>query len=247
MATCGNPMTMSRTIHVTANPKNVEQAFYQCAPGGSNAAAHLMIAANTEGYATLWISPKQVFTNVRRVCWDQNITDLGGGQWTIVNFLTPAEYNRLQGGNVDLGYTSPDFPPSGGPSSPQGDARNGVKTFAGGMNSYTDGVFHGGPNGVTTNDKAARFQHCVADNGNGTLTLTLAQPTGTLTKTVPGSIPDGQVRVEFASDLYNPDKHCTSSSKPTIACPSPDANGAVARNTVYGYTWHLDQIIVDAG
>lgn len=251
MATCGNPMTMSRTIHVSASPRNVEQAFYQCAPGGSNAAAHLMTSVNTEGYVTAWFSPKQVFTNVHRVCWDQNITDLGGGKWVIVNFLTPAEYQ----GQTDLGYTSPDFPPSAGPSSPQGDARNGVKVFEDQLSSYTNGVFRGGVDGVApTADKAARFKHCVVDNDNGTLTVSIAQPSGaTVSRTVPGNIPDGPIRVEFADDSYNPDKHCTQNATPTIACPRyvdpagnvwPNANGAEAPNHTYGLTWHWDNIEV---
>ena len=88
-----------------------------------------------------------------KVCWDQNITDLGGGKWTIVNFLTAAEYT----GKTDLGYTSPDFPMNGGPTSTQGPAANGVKVFRGGMNSYTNGKFHGGARGVTVSDKAARY------------------------------------------------------------------------------------------
>ena len=82
-----------------------------------------MTTVNTEGYVTVWFSPKQTFRNVSKVCWDQNITDLGGGKWTVVNFLTPAEYT----GKTDLGYTTPDFPGNGGPTSPQGPAANGVK------------------------------------------------------------------------------------------------------------------------
>jgi hypothetical protein len=53
--------------------------------------------------------------------------------------------------------------------------------FRGGMNSYTNGQFHGGAPGVTGSDKAARYKHCVINNGNGTLTT--------------------------ADDYYNPDKH----------------------------------------
>jgi hypothetical protein len=133
-----------------------------------------MTTVNTEGFVTVWFSPKQTFRNVSKVCWDQNITDLGGGKWTIVNFLTAAEY----AGKADLGYTSPDFPKSGGASSPQGAAANGVKVFRGFMNSYTNGQFRGGVRGITVSDKAARYQHCVVDNRNGTLTMMIAQPNG---------------------------------------------------------------------
>ena len=66
-----------------------------------------MTSVNTEGYNIAWFSPKQTFTNVRQVCWDQNLTDLGGGKWTQVLFLTQDEVARSKG---DLGFTSPEFP-----------------------------------------------------------------------------------------------------------------------------------------
>ena len=109
-------------------------------PGGDPDKGHMMTSVNTEGYVTAWFSPKQTFHNVTKVCWDQNITDLGGGKWTTINFLTAAEY----AGKTDLGYTSADFPRNGGASSPQGAAANGVKVFRGGMNSYTNGQIHEG-------------------------------------------------------------------------------------------------------
>jgi hypothetical protein len=194
-------------------------------PDGDPGKGHLMTSVNTEGYVTVWFSPKQTFENVSGVCWDQNITDLGGGKWTIVNFLTAPEY----AGKTDLAYTSPDFPKSGGASSTQGSAANGVKFFRGGMNSYTDGKMHGGARGVTVSDKAARYKHCVFDNGNGTLTTTTAQPNGrTISRVVSGSIPHGDIRLEFADDSYNPDKHF-------------DAKG-VPPNSSDLYTWHWDNI-----
>lgn len=246
---CGNPASTSRTIHVSppanevgapaGSVKNVESVFYPCLPNNDPALGHVMTSVNTEGYVTAWFAPKQTFTDVTRVCWDQNETWLGGGKWIIVNFLTPAEYGKLQNGQMDLGYTSPDFPPANGPSSPQGDAANGVKVFAGGMDSYTDRVFHGGPSGIGSQenpvtDKAGRYQHCVVDNGNGTLTLSMGQPNGsTLTSTVPGSIPNGPIKVEFADDNYNPDKHFHN--------PQTD----VPRDSSGLYTWHWDNIFVE--
>ena len=134
-----------------------------------------MTTVNTEGYVTVWFSPKPIFRNVSKVCWDQNITDLGGGKWTVVNFLTPAEY----AGKTDLGYTSPDFPENGGASFPARPCSKRRKVFRGGMNSYTNRQLHDGARGVTVSDKAARYKHCVIDNGNGTLTTTIAQPNGT--------------------------------------------------------------------
>jgi hypothetical protein len=222
---CENPNTSNRTIHLTSQVQASDVAFYHCMPDGDPAKGHLMTSVNTEGYVTVWFSPKQTFHNVSKVCWDQNITDLGGGKWTVVNFLTAAEYR----GKADLGYTSPDFPKNGGPSSPQGPARNGVKIFRGGMNSYTDAKLHGGASGVTVSDKAARYKHCVIDNGNGTLTTMMAQPGGrTISRIVTGSIPDDDIRVEFADDSYNPDKHFDAKGVP------PNSSGL--------YTWHWDNI-----
>ena len=124
---CENPNSTHRTIHLTSQQQAGDAAFYYCMPEGNQDKGHVMTTVNTEGYVTVWFSPKPIFRNVSKVCWDQNITDLGGGKWTVVNFLTPAEY----AGKTGLGYTSPDFPKGGGPSSPQGPAANGVKVFSG--------------------------------------------------------------------------------------------------------------------
>jgi hypothetical protein len=245
-AMCGHPANTHRTIHVEAGdneafqpanglPKDVSQSFYQCAPGGDPAKAHAMTSVNTEGYVTAWFSPRQVFSDVSRVCWSQNLTWMGGGKWTIVNFLTPTEYQ----GQTDLGYTSPDFPNETGVSSFQGEARNGVKYFSGSLRSYTNGTFNGGPDiGVGSQDnpitdKAARYQICVVDNDDGTLTLTLGGPNGPATSTVAGSIPDGQIRVEFADDNYNNDKHFSYPERP------------IERDSTGLYTVHWDDIIVE--
>ncbi len=222
---CENPNNSHRTIHLTSQQQANDAAFFYCMPDGNKDKGHLMTTVNTEGFVTVWFSPKQTFHNVSKVCWDQNITDLGGGKWTVVNFLTPAEY----AGQTDLGYTAADFPKGEGPSSPQGSAANGVKVFRGSMRSYTNGQFRDGAQGVTTSDKAARYKHCVIDNGNGTLTTTIAQPNGrTVSRTNTGRIPGGDIRVQFADDSYNPDKHF-------------DMRGAAANSTGL-YTWHWDNI-----
>ena len=74
------------------------------------------------------------------MCWDQNLTDLGGGKWTQVVFLTSGE---IGGKTADLGFTSPEFPDNGGPSSPCGDAAFGVKMFKGGLVAWQNGSFTG--------------------------------------------------------------------------------------------------------
>lgn len=230
---CMNPNTSSRTIHLSGPQQANDAAFFPCTFAGDGAKSHLMTTVNTEGYVTVWFSPKQTFTNVNKVCWDQNETFMGGGKWTMVNFLIPSEYQ----GQTDLGYTSPEFP-LGGASSPKGPAQNGVKVFLGGMNSFTNGVMHAGPQGVgnqqnPVTDKAGRYQHCVVDNNNGTVTLSMAQPNGTtLASTVPGNIPDGTIRIEFADDNYNPDKHFWNPEQP------------VARDSTGLYTTHWDNLVI---
>jgi hypothetical protein len=198
-----------------------------------------MTSINTEGYTIAWFSPKQTFSDVHRVCWDQNRTDLGGGKWTQVLFPTVAEI----GGDPDLGFTSPEFPNDGGPSTPRGSISHGVKIFGattsawsskGEWNQFTSGtvqrVFDWGNTAFnqTTNDKAPRYQQCVVDNENGTITLTRTEPDGTTqSRSAPGDIPNGAIRVVFEDDNYNPDKHQDPSR---------------ATNTSFGYTLHWDNI-----
>lgn len=252
---CGDPNGTRRTIHVEpgrglepgtgdsmwAVNRDITQAFYQCAPGGDPAKAHAMVSFNTEGYATVWFSPKQIFTNVTRVCWDQNITDLKPEKWTGLLFLLPSEYsgpNSQTRGRLDLGYDTHDFPD--GPTADQGPAQNGVSTHQGTMTSFSNGGnLFSLPRG-TNNDKAPRYQHCVIDNGNGTLTMTfnraasvpdgLPQPKDIVTRTGPGSIPDGTIRVVLTDEMYNPDKH----QEPPV---SRDSSGL--------YTWHYDNLVVE--
>ena len=54
----------------------------------------------------------------------------------------------------------------------------------------------------------------------------------TVSRTVTGNIPDGDIRVQFGDDNYNPDKHF-------------DAKGA-APNSTGLYTWHWDNIQIYA-
>jgi hypothetical protein len=241
---CGDPNATHRTIHVTppagepgapaGSKKDVEQAFYTCLPGGDPAKGHVMTSVNTEGYAVAWFSPKPTFTDVHRVCWAQNLTRLGGGKWTQIAFLTAAEVARSGG---DLGFTSPEFASRNGPTTPMGGAQYGVRVLrdpSDGLEAWRNGDFTGQRvQGATTTDKAPRYQHCVTDNENGTLAVSIAQPNGSVRQaTVAGEIPNGPIRVVFEDDSYNPDKHF-------------DANG-VAPNSSGLYTWHWDDVTVDA-
>ena len=81
-----------------------------------------------------------------------------------------------------------------------------------------------------TTDKAPRYQQCITDNENGTLTAIRSGPDGTLTSTAKGEIPNEPIRVVFEDDNYNPDKHNNGSTD------------GIARNSGLGYTWHWDNI-----
>lgn len=230
---CGDPNATHRTITVTDT--NRDAAFYPCAPGGDPAKAHVMTAVNTTGYVIAWFSPKPTFANVKRVCWDQNIQDLGGGKWTQVLFITQAEAARVHGA---LGFTSPEFSDPNGTGTDSGPASHGVKLVGGGMtawsslgewNEFTQGTVQrpfGGNVGQTT-DKAPRYQQCVTDNGNGTLTAVRTGPSGTQTSTVQGDIPNEPIRVVFEDDNYDP----------------PKRDGYSPNNL----TWHWDNIQITTG
>ncbi|HSJ61229.1 MAG TPA: hypothetical protein VK895_08355, partial [Jiangellaceae bacterium] len=74
-------------------------------------------------------------------------------------------------------------------------------------------------------DKATRFQNCMTDNGNGTITATQDRSTGRLTATVPGSFPDGTVTVMFHDHDYTPNKSEFPFQRPA-------------------YTFHWDNILI---
>lgn len=225
---CANPNTTGRTITLTSQQQANEAVFYRCEPESNIDKAHMMTTANTVGWVIVWFSPKPVFNNVAKVCWDQNITDMGGGKWVLVNFLTPTEY----AGKTNLGYSHPGVD---GVPGIAGAAKNGVKFFRHDVSTYTNNVFRQNVimDKSTVTDKAARFKHCIADNENGTLTISYVEPSGGMVKKiVPGAIPDGDVRVQFADESYNPDKHF-------------DAVG-VPHNSSKLYTWHWDNIEVFA-
>lgn len=255
---CGNPNTTSHNVfigggnnaHGEDSPaSDTAAAFMACLPGGNPASGHLMTSMNTEGYTQLWFSPKPLFNDVRKVCFDNNLTFLGNGQWFQLVFLTAAEAARkpvVDGVTIDtmaLGYTSPAFPAGGGPSTFQGTAGAGVRFLVNNpgngqahnlaIQAWSESQFQG--NGVTagpaTTDKAPRYQICTTDNGNGTLTVVNGSPDGTVhTNIIPGSIPDGQIRVVLEHDEYNPDKH--------------HGDQEIATNSGEGYTYHWDNLLV---
>ena len=52
---------------------------------------------------TVNVSPKQSFTNVRQVCWDVSLPDLGGGKWANIVRVPEATYLSILNTNPRRG------------------------------------------------------------------------------------------------------------------------------------------------
>jgi hypothetical protein len=223
---CNGPET-ARTI----DARQLDRYFWFCAPGGDPSKGHVMSAVNTTGYAILSFSPNQTFNNVHQVCWDQNLTDEGGGKWTNMVIVPESLYQRFA---PRMDYVATGFNADNGPGDfniqagdHPGTSVWGVKVFRGTLELYQgdDMFWSNGNSAVVTADKAARFTHCVSQTAPGQVTLTQEQPDGgTATYVAPGNIPAGPVRVVFQDDNYNP----------------PKRDGYNPDNV----TWHWDNILV---
>ena len=219
--------------------------IYRCVPGGDLEKAHIMTSiGDTSGYSIGAFTPKVTFADVREVRWDVNLTDLGARQWTEValipsdrfsfddlpcsntcgasthgqldavatgwaglgarSIITPDDSFREA--NNELGYSCSDCP------------------FGTGRRFGTDYA----QDDPSITSIAIRRQNYFRDNGDGTLTWGLELDDGSFDElTVPGSFPDGPVRVVFKDHSYTPMK-----------APST----ALAETT---FTWHWDNIEVD--
>ena len=230
---CEAPTTL-RDVNILGTPEKLDfsQLFWHCAPGGDAAKGHVMTAVDTTGYNIAWFSPKGYFTNVSKVCWDINETEMSRRKWTQVLFVSPADAVRYPSGSrttvggvpstargtggFDLGYTAPDFRDNGGPSAglfPQGGTLAGLQDLDGSaswfqnQDTYTS-RFLGpdSPDREQTTDKAARYKHCLTNGPNNTVEFTKDTAGGPVTRELSGQIPQGRVRVVFQDDNYNPPK-----------------------------------------
>jgi hypothetical protein len=170
-------------------------------------------------------------TNVRKVCWEINATDEGGGKWTNLVIVPEALYQRFAPrlDYVTAGFNTPNLPGDFNIQAEDHPGQQvwGLKDFRGTQTFFVDDDvrFYSGDTSYTTTDKAARYRHCVEETSPTTSQLTVARPDGTTsTYTLPSGIPDGRVRVIFQDDMYNPPKR-----------------DGYDPNTV---TWHWDNIVV---
>jgi hypothetical protein len=216
-----------RDVHIS----NHANLFWHCAPTGPDS-GHVMVGINTSGYAITGFTPKQSFNNLRSVCWDQNLTDLGGGKWFTVTIVPHATFishpntnpRAAQEGEgpFRLDYTLPEFDADNAPGdfNLQNQPRWQFKLFRNELRAFdrVSGTGDWGTSGgfVAGGDRATRYRHCLTENAAGDVVLTQngqSWNTGT-------SFPTGEVHVIFADDTYDADKH-----------------GGTGL-----YTWHVDNI-----
>lgn len=212
-----------------------------CAPGGDPTKGHIMLAATSVGYGQVDFSPRQSFSNVKKICWDQNLTDMGGRKWTQVVVIPESTYQQFGG---VLRYARQDLmldPAHGALSTGPG----GLIVFVNGRMGFHRASAPAGPvdhqldvpnsiwndfdsaNGTTSSDKATRYKQCISRNPNGSTHIERDTPVGHRSGDVAFGIPQGNVRVIFQDDFYDPFKGDL---------------GDRSHGTDPRMTWHFDNI-----
>ncbi|NNE11572.1 MAG: hypothetical protein HKN41_04920 [Ilumatobacter sp.] len=241
---CGAPTT-SRTIDVDRNTNvplggtvaDFDEMFWWCR-------GHMMTAVDVVGYNIAWFAPRPYFTDISRVCWDVNLTQMSSRKWTQVLFVSEtdatAHPSQRGSGGYDLGYTNPMF--RGQPGTPSAEILPVAGDLAG-LQVLNNGHFRWFENQdhwttdqnssqpvMGSTDKATRYTHCVEQLDPGTIRFTQERPAshgGFQQVDVPGTIPRGPVRVVFQDDNYNAPKG--EHYDPNVL------------------TWHWDNIVVETG
>lgn len=212
------------------------QHFYRCGTDGGVGNAHLMTSmGDVDGYSTLSMSPIQSFPTITQVCWDQNVTEQGGRQWTEV-LVVPA--SKVSDG--DLTHVNPEFF-GVDHTSKQHDGTTwgimvhgqywGLNVFANGTR-YVNSGYQWDRDIQGQESRAIRRQHCITANpGANTVTVSIGQGVnGTFVQTFPGHFPT-DARVILEQHSYTPDK-------------DGEACRQVGSLTGCRYTWHWDNVTV---
>jgi hypothetical protein len=224
---CDGPDTFRTVNGGQRTGTDVGDMRYWCSPGAPTN-GHLMTSVQTVEVAVLSFSPTRVFNNVRRVCFDINMNNLGEGKWVNLFVIPNADVVRLGGrldyssGNASLDPGQPAIPPGG----------YNLVFLRGTTLGYSDNSgtirfeWWGAHAGNMEPTAGPRHPLCVEDLENGQLRYSIYRPeTRTVgVRTGPGSLPDGDVRVIWQDGSYNPDKH------------GPPADGSL--------TWHYDNLTV---
>ncbi len=246
----------------TQTRSNPSAHVYQCLPGGDPAKGHQMAyAMDSSGYGFTGALPDQVFDNLREVSVDINTTTAGSRNFIEIKVI-PADQVF-----VNAMPCIPDLPCNDGwdyddinsvgagtnsqegtgltiatPAQPDGFAfdhyntevlTNGDRRFA--QCNGVDYCFHAATHETNT-DIRERFTHVFRDNGNGTLSFGIEQADNTFSWVeAPGAFPDGPVRVVVAFHNYTGTKDGN----------GPGFGGNLSPSTG-GFTWHWDNLSVDA-
>ncbi len=230
---CGGPDTQreldsmalqyvrDETTHFNNDLVRAEGFAYWC-PVGAN---HLMTSFNSGGYYHMDFRPDQVFTDVSRICWDQNSTAMGPGKWSELT-IVPLDVFRANGERMDYAHPSRDDTVAKWALR----VENGVwkgQFSSERMDSSNNRTTVDGSRGITTQEKAARPQHCVVDNGDGTVTMSRDRVEGgRQVDVLPGTFPAGEAVVVWSDVGYNPNKR-----------PDHDADEN---------TFHWDNLIIES-
>jgi hypothetical protein len=209
---CSAP-DQKRIVH-RSNP---DESFYECKQ-------HLMISeGDTSGYSIAFVSPDRTFnmSGAASVCWEVNLTDMGTRQWFEVGvipvsqpdlFVESSIASAVAGRSDVVVYPRADYAVTlwSGPSAWLG--KLGINGSINLANHFDAG-----------DDVATRYPMCFEDDGAGTLTTTITNPTTgatLLSHSRAGSFPKGPTKVMFEFKYYTPTK-----------------DGAVVSTT-----WHLDSV-----
>lgn len=222
---CGNPNVSARTVHVPDDDGQdlSAEVFYHCIPNGNPASGHFMTAMGPAGfgYSVLSLRPLQTFHDVTKVCIDASNTQLGGDVWWELSVVPKDDFDA-NGGRLDyitaqavgIDDTGLDFPDEAFVYQLWD---NKIRTYQG-MDETLFDWFE-----WSTADRAPRYQHCLTDNGDGTVTIDRAvgtpnccEPDGVRTVTVDGSFPAGESVVLIQHSTYDPPKHGSGPDQTTI-------------------------------
>jgi len=189
-----------------------------------------------DGYSVLSFAPKQTIGVVNRVCWDQNVTESGGRQWTEVVVVPAANVS-----SGDLTHVNPEFVGVDNTTNRHTSETVGVMVHGQywGLNVFTNGNRYVNAGYQWDRDiqgqesRGIRRQHCITENSAGNLvTVSIDQGVnGTFVQTFPGHFPDN-ARVIFEQHSYTP-------SKDGEDCRQ------VGSLTGCRTTWHWDNITID--
>lgn len=215
---CGPPDTQ-RTLRFSARDgqaTRVANSVYWCPNGGG----HFMTSmGDVESYSVVAFSPRQTFDSVRSVSIDVNLTDLGNRQWLKFGVVSASQCSTL---NIRCMFS--DVAASNLPTSLATSTRL-IASWGGGASAGHPGGLKIGNTGTTGqfsagSDKMTRHPVSLVDNGNGTVTFTVAG----VSRTASGSFPACPCRVVFYDHNYTPDKS-------EFGYP-------------IGHTWHWDNVVV---